>query len=916
MKKDNKWRFSVVGNIVKTHKDDNSITRYGTKAFSGGTKVYLCGKYWDWNDKEIDVIGINRFGKYVYEKNIPIELIENIRFQIARKPSVLNIMDYLESSDGIPWWGRTSADKKEAKALADYLSKTDDTPDREILELLCKAFCGEIDLSALRRKMSEDCSYHSDYSGKMIEGRNAIIDRMNCVLNNIKKDNSLYYYRIVEPSEVLAEGKSIDECYVQHYCARLFQYDEESLAAIVLIKLNDNNELCHIELSRDCDLFKEEFYIFEELYPVSSLDVPSVIKEENIEEDIFRWPQADGFICSFFRRNNYYVEERYFGDEFIAYRCIKDGKNFVVYMFAHGKEEDFFPGTESVAEKLLSLSFSKDSTVLLADVISEKRSRGKEFEYVTYCAGHAEDDSKVYFWEAIRTDIKSIISNYPSYGLMILMDKFVWSFNNESFDAFESILTLRNPIFETPNGSYLNSACYSSLKCYHEEHGNLRIGYGSFDKEKYFKAPYIKNVGYFVIRVTDNRIDQIQLYSFDDSNLKDFIEADDVNKECTFGEIPSLEYIEDMSEENDMYKMLMRFSNGEYRLFELKVNQIDVTNTPLGGQYQFDPIIWHDAEIVESRQAPGLLALRSEECNLGQGVCFSNGCSISTIRLYEESLAYPQRGTQIVNLYERDHLFNPGEEENGIMIGTINGAKDYYLIDLKTMTARIIPEEYQETPIILYPFCGGLFEGLIMVSTINTPRLKYHHNHYSCAGIWGWIDTNFNVVIEPKYIFAQHFEHGRAIVALGDWKIVEEGEDARLWCDTEMWGVIDINEKEIVPCIYDELCEIDDTDRYYLVHKGGWEYGNYCVFDALNKCESFDVDFDYDSGYMFNENFFTEDEMIVFVEHQPGEGIDLISVYDLKAECWTIHREEWSGRTYNGKSIMTVERDGEEIIIF
>lgn len=39
--KNNNWRFGVVGNIVRQHLDDKGIIRYGTKAFCGGTKVYI-----------------------------------------------------------------------------------------------------------------------------------------------------------------------------------------------------------------------------------------------------------------------------------------------------------------------------------------------------------------------------------------------------------------------------------------------------------------------------------------------------------------------------------------------------------------------------------------------------------------------------------------------------------------------------------------------------------------------------------------------------------------------------------------------------------------------------------------------------------------------------------------------------------
>ena len=64
------WKYCVVGNITKSHTDGNGIVRYGTSAFTGGTKVYLCGKYWDPSTKTIVAIGITRGSRkyHVFEQ--------------------------------------------------------------------------------------------------------------------------------------------------------------------------------------------------------------------------------------------------------------------------------------------------------------------------------------------------------------------------------------------------------------------------------------------------------------------------------------------------------------------------------------------------------------------------------------------------------------------------------------------------------------------------------------------------------------------------------------------------------------------------------------------------------------------------------------------------------------------------------
>ena len=117
------WRFGVVGNITKSHLDEDGQLRYGTKAFTPGTKVFLGGKYWDSSRDVIGVIGQNRFGRMITEA-VPVELIENVRTQIIRHPQVLDIIDYEESMEGWDWWQRTAADKKETQQFVnDWVSR-------------------------------------------------------------------------------------------------------------------------------------------------------------------------------------------------------------------------------------------------------------------------------------------------------------------------------------------------------------------------------------------------------------------------------------------------------------------------------------------------------------------------------------------------------------------------------------------------------------------------------------------------------------------------------------------------------------------------------------------------------------------------------------------------------------------------
>lgn len=113
------WRYAVAGNIKKTRIDENGVLRYGTSAFKGNTKVYLCGRLLDEripneNRKEISVLGLCRGGRY-YVDSVPIDLIENVRLTRVYKPKVLKVMSNWEFS--YCWWGNSQEERDDASAF-------------------------------------------------------------------------------------------------------------------------------------------------------------------------------------------------------------------------------------------------------------------------------------------------------------------------------------------------------------------------------------------------------------------------------------------------------------------------------------------------------------------------------------------------------------------------------------------------------------------------------------------------------------------------------------------------------------------------------------------------------------------------------------------------------------------------------
>ncbi|MBQ8495675.1 MAG: hypothetical protein IJ465_07970 [Clostridia bacterium] len=111
------WTYCVVGNIRKTYYDPDGTLRYGTAAFTGGTKVYLCGRVWDRTRNEISVIGKNRGNRFQVAE-VDIRQIENVRCRRAFNTAVLEIMNDMEFYGC--WWGKSKKEKASAEEFAQW----------------------------------------------------------------------------------------------------------------------------------------------------------------------------------------------------------------------------------------------------------------------------------------------------------------------------------------------------------------------------------------------------------------------------------------------------------------------------------------------------------------------------------------------------------------------------------------------------------------------------------------------------------------------------------------------------------------------------------------------------------------------------------------------------------------------------
>lgn len=118
----NNWRFCVTGNIIEKHCDSDGNIFYGTKAFRGGTKVYINDKHLGPESTDAFVIGMNRFKRYVFDV-VPLDLIENVRLQRVFKPQILQMIEHDERWEGGIWRERTADDRKGATAFVEQWQK-------------------------------------------------------------------------------------------------------------------------------------------------------------------------------------------------------------------------------------------------------------------------------------------------------------------------------------------------------------------------------------------------------------------------------------------------------------------------------------------------------------------------------------------------------------------------------------------------------------------------------------------------------------------------------------------------------------------------------------------------------------------------------------------------------------------------
>lgn len=796
----------------------------------------------------------------------------------------------------------------------------------------------------LKEYLTDNCIYRSEYADRMTIGCKRIIDRLDSVAGNLNETNQ-YSFEIVPAEKVLRSKTDLPLAYQGKWCS--VEHQGGKLAAVMLIQTADNGLISNMLFScsgKYLTLFENDDNSEESSQPSTenvrkllsdfygTSDTIEVMRDndtpDETEGNIYVWKQADAFIRPWLQNNGYAVHETEIEEDCIGYACARKEIEYAVFVYAYGKKKTaFLDGEYCQCLKDYAISANRKILIIYLRVDVTENENGKK-EYRVGRFGDPKDPPEI--WTLGNVDGKNILLFYPRPEIYNMIFRLMAAYNTQNLDLLEAICTENVGLDYLDGGRALNAGFYSFLSNNYSKHGKMKTAYVRYNDVVFSTVPYLENYCFLTFSVTNDtdRICNIEEKPLDGS-FKELLITDEQIHECELNEYPLLRNISAFPPSDiARFSMRLEFENGEIRRFNFKTtdeaapksdddsdDSASVNEIERIGGFCITDKIFRNGRIEEHIELPQWPGYRNYP-QRGQGVSFVNGYAISTAYLYFNS--YPIEEFCYSNLADV-HVSQFDYCDDGYGVGYIHNldpANPRYLLNKNTMIAKTIPSQYQNTQIMIYPFCGGYSEGRLMVNSTGRIDLRYHHNREGCAGMWGWLDTDFNIVIPAQYIFAMNFEGGRAIVCKGEWQEFNEGIHTQYWCEHEKWGVIDLNGDEVVPCAFDELYEVEGSNELYFVHENGWDNGHYAIFDVKSQNIILKLDFDFDIGYMFNECFVTDNNILCFVDHQPGEGRDFLYAYDLSERKYLAYKEEHTERTFNGEKRAVAHRDGKEIIIF
>ena len=116
-------------------------------------------------------------------------------------------------------------------------------------------------------------------------------------------------------------------------------------------------------------------------------------------------------------------------------------------------------------------------------------------------------------------------------------------------------------------------------------------------------------------------------------------------------------------------------------------------------------------------------------------------------------------------------------------------------------------------------------------------------------GLWGFIDENGKVVIEPQYVFTAGFSY-----------FIDRAPVAKIVGDETLWGLIDIEGNETIPCVYYNI-GLTANDNYFAFQPT--KNGNYGIMDLdgnviIKPCFNYIKDYNPDRQLLIAGNDYKE----------------------------------------------------------
>jgi len=258
-----------------------------------------------------------------------------------------------------------------------------------------------------------------------------------------------------------------------------------------------------------------------------------------------------------------------------------------------------------------------------------------------------------------------------------------------------------------------------------------------------------------------------------------------------------------------------------------------------------------------------------------------------------------------IKLTDQDYIITDNNNPSGVGCGRINQDSCLYLIDKAKMEALRLPEKYKAAA---YYDDGG---GLIMVSLLpKRLRFQYYDDFEWAAGLWGWMDMDGNEVIPPQYPYAYLSWNGKAVVCKGTWSVDDFGNYG---CKNGQWGVIDLQNRTVVPFQYDEISEILFSEQFLFCHKGGWPDGRCCIIDIETGQEIFELDENIPA-----ESYVSFKNGCLFFEYFEGDGdISFLDVYRIEDKKQLVHHAllEDDDIIFGEATEFTINEDGKDITV-